>query len=242
MTLHFDLRGRVGTRALHAALTLDSSPWVLAGPNGAGKTSLLLMLLGIVRPFEGVITLADRCLFDSRQVIDIPTERRQIAYMPQDFALFPHLTALGNVCFALACHDRHLRRSLRQTRALQILGDLDISDLAARYPATLSGGERQRVALARALATQPRALLLDEPLAALDIGARRQVRDFLLATLTRLGLPALIVTHDPADAMFLSDHIAIMESGAITQVGTRAELAAQPASPFVAEFVGAGIQ
>jgi molybdate transport system ATP-binding protein len=234
--LHIDVRGRIGTLPLAISLDIGAAPLAVVGPNGAGKTSVLLLALGLLRPESGRIRLGDQVLFDDG--VDVPAEDRRIGYLPQDYALFPHLTVAQNIEFALGCRGT-LGRAERRQRARALLGDLEVVALADRAPATLSGGERQRVALARALAIEPRALLLDEPLAALDVGARRAVRGFLAATLARLGLPAIVVTHDAADAVALGDRIAVLEAGRIVQTGTLADLRAAPASPFVAAFAGA---
>ena len=228
------LEATVGSLALSATLEAGPGPLLLAGPNGAGKTSLLLLLLGLLRPSAGRITLGEVVLFDRALGIDLPPERRGLGYLPQEPALFPHLDALGNVEFALWARRPGLRRTARRTRALELLEQLQAGPLAGRRPETLSGGERQKVGLARALAAEPRALLLDEPLAALDATARAQVRGFLAGLLARLRLPALIVTHDPADVAALGERIAVMEAGRIVQVGSAAELGAAPATPFVA--------
>jgi molybdate transport system ATP-binding protein len=234
--LTIDVRGRIGALPLAIRLDTGTAPLAIVGPNGAGKTSALLLALGVLRPESGRITLGDRVLFADG--VAVPAEDRRIGYLPQDYALFPHLTVARNIEFALGCRGT-LGRAERRERARALLGDLEIVALADRAPATLSGGERQRVALARALAIEPRALLLDEPLAALDVGARRAVRGFLAATLARLGLPAIVVTHDAADAVALGDRIAVLEAGRIVQTGTLADLRAAPASPFVAAFAGA---
>jgi molybdate transport system ATP-binding protein len=226
--LTIDVRGRIGALPLAIRLDTGTAPLAIVGPNGAGKTSALLLALGVLRPESGRISLGDQVLFADG--VDVPAEDRRIGYLPQDYALFPHLTVARNIEFALGCRGT-LGRAERRERARALLGDLEIVALADRAPATLSGGERQRVALARALAI--------EPLAALDVGARRAVRGFLAATLARLGLPAIVVTHDAADAVALGDRIAVLEAGRIVQTGTLADLRAAPASPFVAAFAGA---
>jgi molybdate transport system ATP-binding protein len=228
--------GGVGALRIDVALATSGAPLVLVGPNGAGKTSVLLMLLGVLRPATGRIVLGDTALFDSALGIDVPAEERRIGYVPQDYALFPHMTVAENLAFALDCRGA-LAAAARRERVTALLADLDALPLAARRPATLSGGERQRVALARALAGDPRALVLDEPLAALDIGARRQVRAFLAETLARLGLPAIVVTHDAADAIALGERVAVIEAGRVVQTGGFAALRAAPATPFVTELV-----
>jgi molybdate transport system ATP-binding protein len=232
--LTVDVRATIGALPLAVSLATDGGPLIVVGPNGAGKTSALLLALGVLRPAAGRIVLDSDVLFDSATGTDVAAEDRRIGYLPQDYGLFPHLTAAANIEFALGC--RGGARAGHRDRARALLADLEIGSLADRRPATLSGGERQRVALARALAIEPRALLLDEPLAALDVGARRAVRGFLAATLARLGLPAIVVTHDAADAVALGDRIAVIESGRLVQTGSLADLRAAPASPFVAAF------
>jgi molybdate transport system ATP-binding protein len=236
--LEADITAQRGALALRAHLVVRDGPLVLVGPNGAGKTSLLLAILGIVRPTGGRVALGDAVLFDGAGGVNLAPEDRGIGYVPQGYGLFPHLTVRENLELALACRraapaDRRQRRA----RAEELLADLELRHLSHRRPSTLSGGERQRVALARALASAPRALLLDEPLAALDIGARRQVRSFVASYLARLAVPAIVVTHDPADAGALGHQIAVMERGAIVQLGTMAELRAAPASAFVEALV-----
>jgi molybdate transport system ATP-binding protein len=231
------IQGRVGALELDVKLEATPGRLVLVGPNGAGKTSLLAMLLGALRPEKGRITLEHRVLFDDTLRVALPIEERRIGYVPQDFALFPHLNVAKNVEFALASRSEQRDPKARAARLAQILEELTLTRLSERDTRTLSGGEKQRVALARALATRPSALLLDEPLAALDIPARREVRTFLADYLGRLALPTLIVTHDARDARLLGDRIAVLEAGRITQLGTWSELVAHPASPFVEEFV-----
>jgi len=233
--LAFDVAGAVGSFDIEARLETGEQPLVLVGPNGAGKTTLLLMLLGAIRPRRGRIALDGDVVFDSTQAIDVPTEDRGLGYVPQDYGLFPHMNVLANVTFAVACRSR-VPAAQRRGRALELLGELEVAHLASRLPSSLSGGERQRVALARAMASEPRALLLDEPLAALDAAVRRQLREFLPSRLASLRLPAIVVTHDPADAAAFGDDIAVMEAGRVVQRGTFVELRARPASAFVAEL------
>ena len=173
-------------------------------------------------------------LFDSAARIDVPAEVRQLAYLPQDYALFPHLDVLGNATFGLAA----LERGARVRRATEWLDRLEAGHLAHRSPAALSGGERQRVALVRALAREPRALFLDEPFASLDPIARQRLRASLRGWLRDWQLPALIVSHDPADAV-LADRIAVIERGRIVQQGTLEELRQAPRSEFVASLADA---
>jgi len=228
--------GHVGSLGVEVTLDVPPGTFVVIGPNGAGKSSLLAFLLGVLRPERGRIASAGQPLFDADLGIDVPIEQRGLGYVPQDFALFPHLSVAQNVEFALASRPG-LDRERRAERLAAVLGELGIASLRARDPRTLSGGERQRVALARALATRPDALLLDEPLAALDIPARREVRDFLAGYLEKLALPTLVVTHDAREARLLGNRIAALEGGRITQSGTWADLAARPQTPFIEEFV-----
>jgi molybdate transport system ATP-binding protein len=208
------------------------------GPNGSGKTTLLRALLGVVRPITGRIAIGETLLFDTATGVDIPTEDRWLGYLPQGYGLFPHLTALENVEFGVASSpaNRHESARARRDRAFALLADLEADSLAGTLPTRLSGGERQRVALARALAIEPRALLLDEPLAALDPGARQRVRSFLLEYLERLTLPTLVVTHDPADALALGRTVAVMEAGNLVQHGRFEDLEDLPSSSFLERF------
>lgn len=209
---------------------------VLAGPNGAGKSTLLLMLLGLVRPHSGRIEINGRPLFDAARNIDVPTENRQIGYMPQSYALFPQMTVLQNVTFGLDCSPNRMTRKQRLARAQDLLAELKLTHLRDRYPRELSGGEAQRVALARAVAPNPKALLLDEPMAALDMTARSEVRSFFAAYLAAKGLPTVVISHDPADAVFLGEQVAVMENGRVVQNGTWDELRRNPLTDFVARF------
>jgi molybdate transport system ATP-binding protein len=198
----------------------------------------LLALLGIIRPDAGRIRLGGEPLFDAEARIDLPTEERGIAYLPQDYALFPHLTAAENVAFALACQSRPLPPRQRRQEARALLGGLGVLPCADLKPTSLSGGQRQRVALARALARAPRLLLFDEPFAALDASIRAEVRLYLRERLAQLGLPALFVSHDRADVEAMGAPVLVLEGGRVVQRGTLAELEAAPATAYVARFCG----
>jgi molybdate transport system ATP-binding protein len=223
---------RIGALDLRIDLSLGNETVLVAGPNGAGKSSLLRLLLGVLRPDAGRIALDGDVLFDSAQRLDVPPEERGLAYVPQDYALFPHLDVLRNATFGLAALDR--REQVR--RATSWLERLGAGHLLARSTAALSGGERQRVALARALARTPRALLLDEPFASLDPLARQELRGSLAGWLREWQLPALVVSHDRVDAA-LADRIAVIERGRLVQQGTLEELRRAPGSGFVAGLV-----
>jgi molybdate transport system ATP-binding protein len=236
VTLSVDFEGRIGPLVLRAAFDTSKGTVVLTGPNGAGKTSVLLMLLGALTPDRGSVRLNGSTLFDAERGVNVAVEARSIGYVPQSYGLFPHLSAAGNVEFALACKKPALARRERRERALALLSDLGLVELAARRPHSLSAGERQRVALARAMASEPQALLLDEPFAALDIGTRRKLRVFLREYLERLSLPSVVVSHDAEDARAIGRHIAVIEGGSVVQAGSWSELETAPASHFVREL------
>lgn len=231
------LSARVGTLVIDVALDTGPGTLVVIGPNGAGKTSLLSLLLGALPAESGRIEVGGSVLLDSAQGFFVSPEERGLGYVPQDYALFPHLNVRQNVEFALECSTLPLSRSARRTRATALLDDLGIQGLAERRPAALSGGEKQRVALARSLAASPRALLFDEPLAALDVPSRGEVRAFLATYLERVAMPTVVVTHDARDARALGHRLLVLESGKVTQVGTWEELVSRPASRFVERFV-----
>jgi molybdate transport system ATP-binding protein len=234
--LRVDARTRLGS--LELAIDIEVAPGeclALAGPSGAGKTSTLRVAAGLLRPDAGRVTCGDDVWLDTARGVDVPPERRCCGYLFQDYALFPHMRAWQNVAYPL----RELPRSERRGRALELLERFGLADRADARPATLSGGERQRVALARALARAPRALLLDEPLAALDARTRASAARELGATLRAAQVPSILVTHDFAEAAQLADRVAIVDRGRAVQTGTAAELAARPASAFVADFTGA---
>lgn len=234
------LQARVEARRGELLLAVElqvEETLVIIGPNGAGKSSLLHVLLGIVPATRGRIEVGSTLLFDADRKLSVPVEQRKLGYLPQDYGLFPHLTVAENVAFAVACADPRASRAERGRAAQRALEQLELRAQADRYPRTLSGGEKQRAALARTLCTAPRALLLDEPMAALDVHARREVVAALASQLRTLALPALVVTHDAYEAQLLGRRIAVLERGRITQSGSWDELVARPASEFVARFV-----
>jgi ABC-type sulfate/molybdate transport systems ATPase subunit len=210
------------------------SPLALAGPSGAGKTSVLRIVAGLLRPDEGHVTCGGEGWLDTAREIDLPPERRGCGFLFQGYALFPHLRAWENVAYGLPGGRR-----ARRPRAVALLERFGAARLADARPRELSGGERQRVALARALARRPRALLLDEPLSALDTRTRAAAARELGAAIVEADVPTLLVTHDFTEASLLADEIAIMDAGRVVQRGTAAELADSPSSPFVADFTGA---
>jgi molybdate transport system ATP-binding protein len=230
---------RVEARTRLGALDLDLKVAVapgeclaVAGPSGAGKTSLLRVAAGLLRPEHGLVETGGETWLDTRSGVDLPPERRRCGYLFQEYALFPHLSAWQNVAYPL-------RGSDRRERAAALLDRFGMSALAEAHPGTLSGGERQRVALARALAREPDVLLLDEPLSALDARTRASAARELAALLRDAEVPAVLVTHDFAEAAALGDRVAIVDAGRMLQEGTPSELAAAPRSAFVADFTGA---
>jgi molybdate transport system ATP-binding protein len=207
----------------------------LAGPSGAGKSSVLRIVAGLARPERGTVSCGERVWLDTDRGVSLPPEDRRCGYVFQDYALFPHLSAWQNVAYGL----RGVPRRERRGRALALLDRFGLAGRADARPRTLSGGERQRVAVARALAVRPEALLLDEPLSALDARTRAAASRELAAVLHEAAVPALLVTHDFQEAALLGDRVGVMDGGRIVQVGTAGDLAATPRSPFVADFTGA---
>lgn len=227
----------LGALDLDVQLQGNSAPVAIVGPNGTGKTTLLRTIAGAHRPHAGRISVGDRVLFDSERGIDLMPEARRVGYVPQGYALFPHLNAVDNVAFGAPKGQRSARHARRQA-ALDLLDQLDCRHLAERMPLELSGGEQQRVALARALMIEPDILLLDEPLSALDASARRAMRGYLAEHLRTQQRPAIVVAHDAKDVVALGADVCVLEGGRVVQRGTPSELRAAPASDFVAELFG----
>ena len=208
----------------------------LVGPNGAGKSTALRAIAGLQPLSGGDVRLDDRCLADVDGGVDLAPEQRGIGVVFQDYLLFPHLDARDNVAFGLRA--RGVPRSEARRRAERALGDVGLLEESGHRPAQLSGGQAQRVALARAMVTEPRLLLLDEPLAALDSATRVAVRSDLRHRLAAFPGAAVVVTHDPVDAFVLADRLVVLEGGRVVQQGAPAEVARQPRTPYVAELFG----
>ncbi|HWM09571.1 MAG TPA: ABC transporter ATP-binding protein, partial [Solirubrobacteraceae bacterium] len=233
--LRFAAEARLGDLELDVSLEVAAGECLaLAGPSGAGKSSVLRIAAGLVRPSAGRVSCGEHVWLDVESKIDLPPEARRCGYVFQDYALFPRMTAWQNVAYGLRGP-----RARQRARAHELLDRFGLAARADARPRTLSGGERQRVAVARALAPEPRALLLDEPLSALDARTRAAASRELAAVLHEAGVPALLVTHDFQEAALLGDRVGVMDGGRIVQVGAASELAAEPASPFVADFTGA---
>jgi molybdate transport system ATP-binding protein len=238
------LEARIGIRL--GMLTLDvrlhaqpGETVVLLGPNGAGKTTVLRVIAGLLPLDSGRVRLDGDVLDDAESGAWIPPERRSVGYVFQDHALFPNMSALDNVAFGLRA--RGARRGEANRRAQAWLERVGASTHAAARPRALSGGQAQRVALARALVLEPRILLLDEPLAALDATARVDTRRQLRRHLGEHPGPRIVVTHDPVDAMTLGDQVVVIEDGRVLQSGALAELRRQPRSRYVADLVGVNL-
>lgn len=209
----------------------DGEFLTILGPSGSGKTTLLRAIAGFQPPSTG------RIEFDGRDIADLPINRRPFNTVFQDYALFPHMTVRENVGFGLRV--RGTTRKLLNERVDVALGIVGLEELDSRYPAQLSGGQQQRTALARAMICEPRLILLDEPLAALDAALRRQMQKFLKSVQRQSGITFLFVTHDQSEAITMSDRICVMRTGNIEQIGTPRELYYRPKSRFVASFFGA---
>jgi len=209
---------------------------VIIGPSGCGKTTTLNLISGLVEPDEGNIALGDQVLFDGSGGVSVPTEKRSIGYVFQDFALFPHMTVKENVAYGLRARRRP--KAEIPNKVDNVLGLLGITHLRERRPGALSGGERQRVALARAIACDAEILLLDEPLGSLDAQTRNQVRGELQRMLRVIGQITIMVTHDYIDALTFGDKVCVMDKGRVLQMGPREELLHHPKSRFVADLTG----
>ena len=211
--------------------SLESGEFLsLLGPSGCGKTTALRLVAGFDRPDSGSIVV------DGKNITRAPPNRRDMGMVFQAYSLFPNMTAEQNVEFGLRIRRR--KRVSRRQRVGELLELVGLGHAGKRYPHQLSGGMQQRVALARALAIEPRVLLLDEPLSALDAKVRVQLREEIRRIQTQLGITTIYVTHDQEEALSISDHVAVLAAGRIEQVGTPAEMYGSPATPFVAEFIG----
>ncbi|HIQ06304.1 MAG TPA: ABC transporter ATP-binding protein, partial [Anaerolineae bacterium] len=207
---------------------------VVFGPSGAGKSATLRAIAGLVRPDAGHIRAGSRTLFDSKRGINLPPQARRVGYVPQHYALFPHLSVVDNIAYGLSGRPR----AERLARVQEMLDLMRLQELADHRPGELSGGQQQRVALARALITEPQLLLMDEPLAALDTPLREHLRAELRAVQTRFRIPTLLVTHDLAEAYSLAQQLVVVNAGRVIQSGPRDEVFRRPVSPDVARALG----
>ena len=220
------------TRALDG-FTLSIAPGefvALLGPSGCGKTTALRVLAGFERLDAG------RVVVDGQDLANVSAQKRDMGMVFQSYSLFPNMNALNNVAYGLRM--RRQRSQQRRKKAEELLELVGLGDQATKYPHQMSGGQQQRVAVARALAIEPRVLLLDEPLSALDAKVRAELRDEIRALQLRLSITTVFVTHDQEEALSMADRVCVMSAGRIEQTATPAVLYARPATPFVAEFVG----
>jgi ABC-type Fe3+/spermidine/putrescine transport system ATPase subunit len=233
---HLSLRGlskTFGAVVAVDAVSLDAAPGEflsLLGPSGCGKSTVLRMVAGLVEPDAGEVRLG------GEDITRVAVHRRNVGLVFQSYALFPHMTVFENVAFGL--RRRRVAAAELTPRVERALELVRLGPLGARYPRELSGGQQQRVALARALVTEPRVLLLDEPLSNLDALLRDEMRVEIKRLQERLGTTMIFVTHDQAEALILSDRVAVMEAGQVVQVGRPEEVYRRPATPFVARFLG----
>ena len=246
MTLSAQIALRLGTLDLHADLHVEPGELLaLLGPNGAGKSTVLRCLAGLALIDSGRIVIDDIVVDDPSTDTFVEPEDRPIGFVFQNYLLFEHMSVLENVAYGLRARARARARATPKTEARRIarewLERVGLGDYADQQPCALSGGQAQRVALARALATNPRLLLLDEPLAALDAGTRNSVRRDLRHHLESFEGMRILVTHDPVDAYALADRVAVLDAGGIVQVGTLAEVTAHPRSRYVADLVGVNL-
>jgi molybdate transport system ATP-binding protein len=237
VTLDLDITVRRDAFALSARLSVARGEVVaVLGRNGAGKSTLLAALAGLLRPDSGRIRLAGRVLTDAAKGLHVPPHRRGIGLLAQDPLLFPHLTVAANVAFGPRAQgvSRHDANAV----VTRLLSDVDAAELASRRPGQLSGGQAQRVAVARALASEPELLLLDEPFAALDVDAAPALRGMLRRVLRDSARTALLVTHDPLDALVLADRVIVLADGQIVEQGETRAVLSRPRTAFTARIAG----
>ena len=208
----------------------------LLGPSGSGKTTLLRAVAGLESPKAGTIDIGERRVFDGSKKLELPAEARNLGLVFQSYALWPHKTVFDNVAYGLKLRKMAARDIEPKVR--EVLAQLGLGHLGERFPHQLSGGQQQRVAIARALVYNPPVILLDEPLSNLDAKLREEARAFLRELIVRLGLSALMVTHDQAEAMAISDRILLLNNGKIEQQGTPQSMYEAPDTLFTAEFMG----
>ena len=233
------LRARVAQRGLDVELSVAAGE-VLAvlGPNGAGKSTTVAVIAGLLRADDAVVRVGNRILTDTDRGVCVPVHDRRIGVLMQDPLLFPHLTAIGNVTFAAR---RHADRSEARPRARRWLAEVGADDLADRAPDELSGGQAQLVALARALAAEPEVLLLDEPLAGLDVAGAATARSVLRRVLAAESRTALLITHDLIDVLTLADRVLVLEAGKVVESGRVADVLVAPRSDFGARIAGVNL-
>ena len=224
-----------------ASFALDPGTFfTLLGPSGCGKTTTLRCIAGLETPDLGVISVEGRPLFDAEARVNVPVERRAVGMVFQSYAIWPHMTVAENVAFPLTvAKNRRYTRAETEDGVKRALAVVDLAGFQQRSATRLSGGQQQRVALARAIVHEPRLLLLDEPLSNLDAQLRDEMRGELKRLQSKIGITTVYVTHDQSEALALSDSIAVIDQGRITQIGSPHDIYFRPINPFVARFVGA---
>jgi molybdate transport system ATP-binding protein len=238
--MQVDVRKELRDFALAVAFRVQPHQCLaLVGPTGCGKTTTLRLIAGLDRPDAGRVSLNGTVAVDTASGVFLAPQRRRLGVVFQDYALFPHLTVLGNVTYG--ARARGLGRREAEDKARESLRVVQMEGHADVRAMHLSGGQRQRVALARALASEPKALLMDEPLSALDVTTRREVREQLRALLAEIKMQTIIVTHDVADALTLGDQVCVMNEGRVVEFSDRSEMLARPRTGFVAEFLGVNL-
>jgi molybdate transport system ATP-binding protein len=239
-----ELRAVVAERNLDVQFTVSAGEvFAVLGPNGSGKSTALHVIAGLVRPDVGLVRVGDRVLTDTVAGIDVATHQRRVGLLLQDPLLFPHMSVAANVAFGPHSRGRRFRTSHAQQRAsaLHWLSEVNAEQLADRRPRQLSGGQAQRVAIARALAAEPDVLLLDEPLAGLDVAAAATIRAVLRTVVHRDRRAVILITHDVLDVLTLADRVLIIESGKVVEIGPVAEVLAAPRSHFGARIAGVNL-
>jgi len=234
MALEIHIEKQLRDFSLDVAFVAGDTPVGILGPSGAGKTMLLRCIAGLERPDRGRVELGGRVLFDSSERVDLPTRSRRVGMLFQNYALFPHRTVAENVAFGL--HD--LPAGEREKRVSTVLERTHVTEFGQRFPRELSGGEQQRVALARSLSTEPEALLLDEPLSALDTHLRSQVEALLQDTFAAYRRPALLVTHNMEEAYRLGEKLLVLSRGRVSVFGEKEAIFRRPPTLEVARLTG----
>ena len=240
MILEVDVEARAGANPVSCRFKVgEGSAIALVGASGAGKTTVLRAIAGLVRPQRGRIACDGKTWFDADRLICVAPQQRDCGFVFAEYALFEHMSVVENVAFGLRAvgYDGKSARK-KSLEALDLIG---VAALGPRLASSLSSGEAQRVAIARALALQPRVLLLDEPLSAIDVERRPPVREVLQQKIEQAGMAAVLVTHEPVEAMLFSDMLVVMEDGAVVQRGSSAELRERPLTSYVAAFAGVNL-